>query len=100
MEVINAFPGYEYVIDENNKPHNMYMGEDVGFGGYVFARPGMYGRTVCFDVSGMHPASIRALNCLGEYTKNFGDIVDARLAIKHKDFDTARKMLGGKLSPY
>ena len=74
MEVINAFPGYEYVIDENNKPHNMYMGEDVGFGGYVFARPGMYGRTVCFDVSGMHPASIRALNCLGEYTKNFGDI--------------------------
>ena len=100
MEVINAFPGYEYVIDENNKPHNMYMGEDVGFGGYVFARPGMYGRTVCFDVSGMHPASIRALNCLGEYTKNFGDIVDARLAIKHKDFDAARNMLGGKLAPY
>ena len=100
MGVINAFPGYEYVIDENNKPHNMYMGEDVGFGGYVFARPGMYGRTVCFDVSGMHPASIRALNCLGEYTKNFGDIVDARLAIKHKDFDAARNMLGGKLAPY
>ena len=100
MEVINAFPGYEYVIDDKNQPHNMYMGEDVGFGGYVFARPGMYGRTVCFDVSGMHPASIRALNCLGEYTKNFGDIVDARLAIKHKDFDAARNMLGGKLAPY
>ena len=100
METINAFPGYEYIIDENNKPHNMYMGEDVGFGGYVFAQPGMYGRTVCFDVSGMHPASIRALNCFGEYTKNFGDLVDARLAIKHKDFDAARTMLGGKLAPY
>ena len=100
METINAFPGYEYIIDENNKPHNMYMGEDVGFGGYVFAQPGMYGRTVCFDVSGMHPASIRALNCFGDYTKNFGDLVDARLAIKHKDFDAARTMLGGKLAPY
>lgn len=101
MSPINSFPGYEFVkIGPDNRPHNMYKGEDVGFGGYVYAEPGMYGRTVCFDVSGMHPASIRALNCFGEYTKNFGDLVDARLAIKHKDFDAARTMLGGKLAPY
>ena len=100
-DVINAFPGYEFVkFGDDKKPHNMYRGEDVGMGGYVYAEPGMYGRTICFDVSGMHPASIRAMNCFGEYTKNFGDIVDARLAIKHKDFDTARKMLDGKLAPY
>lgn len=98
---INSFPGYEFIpYGEDGKPHNIYKGEDMGFGGYVFALPGMYGRTVCYDVSGMHPASIRAMNCFGEYTKNFGDIVDARLAIKHKDFDTARTMLGGKLAPY
>lgn len=97
----NAFPGYTFVpYGEDKQPHNMYRGEDVGFGGYVFSRPGIYGRTVCFDVSGMHPASIRALNCFGEYTKNFGDLVDARLAIKHKDFESAKKMLGGKLAPY
>ena len=101
METINAFPGYEYVpFGEDKKPHNMYKGEDVGFGGYVFAIPGMYGRTVCFDVSGMHPASIRALNYLGAYTKNYADLVDARTAIKHKDFDSAKKMLNGKLAPY
>lgn len=101
MAVINAFPGYEYIsIGDDGRPHNMFKGEDIGFGGYVYAKPGMYGRTVCFDVSGMHPASIRALNCFGEYTKNFGDLVDARLAIKHKDFDTARTMLDGKLAPY
>jgi len=101
MSIINSFPGYEFVeFGEDNKPHNIYKGEDVGFGGYVYAEPGMYGRTVCFDVSGMHPASIRAMNCFGEYTKNFGDLVDARLAIKHKDFDAARKMLDGKLAPY
>ena len=100
-ETINAFPGYEFVeFGEDKKPHNMYRGEDVGFGGYVYAEPGMYGRTICFDVSGMHPASIRALNAFGEYTKNFGDIVDARIAIKHKDFEAARKMLDGKLAPY
>ena len=99
--VINSFPGYEFIkFGEDGKPHNIYHGEDVGFGGYVYSKPGMYGRTVCFDVSGMHPASIRALNCFGEYTKNFGDLVDARLAIKHKDFESARKMLGGKLAPY
>ena len=99
--MINAFPGYEYVkFGEDSKAHNMYRGEDVGFGGYVWALPGMYGRTVCFDVSGMHPSSIRALNYLGQYTKNYADLVDARTAIKHKDFDTARKMLGGKLAPY
>lgn len=101
MSVINAFPGYEYIqFGEDKKPHNMYRGEDVGFGGYVYAQPGMYGRTVCFDVAGMHPASIRALNYLGEYTKNYADLVEARTAIKHKDFEAARKMLDGKLAPY
>ena len=101
MKPINAFPGYEFVpCGDDKQPHNIYKGEDVGFGGYVYAEPGMYGRTVCFDVGGMHPASMRALNAFGEYTKNFGDIVDARLAIKHKDFETARKMLNGKLAPY
>ncbi len=101
MTNINAFPGYVFVpCGEDKKPHNLYRGEDVGLGGYVYANPGMYGRTVCFDVSGMHPASIRALNCFGEYTKNFADLVDARLAIKHKDFESAKKMLDGKLAPY
>lgn len=101
METINSFPGYEFVeFGDDNKPHNIYKGEDVGFGGYVWAKPGMYGRTKCYDVSGLHPASIRALNLFGEYTKNFGDLVDVRLAIKHKDFDSARTMLDGKLAPY
>lgn len=101
MEAVNIFPGYEFIeCGDDFHSHNMYRGEDVGFGGYVYAEPGMYGRTVCFDVSGMHPASIRALNAFGEYTKNFGDLVDARLAIKHKDFDSAKQMFNGRLAPY
>lgn len=48
----------------------------------------------------MHPTSIVQLNLFGKYTKNFEDILNARLAIKHKKFSDASKMLGGKLAPY
>ena len=101
MNIINSFPGYECVwSNEDNKYHNMFRGTDVGMGGYVYAEPGVYGNVALLDVAGMHPASLIAMNCFGEYTKNFQDIRDARIAIKHGDFDSARKMLNGKLAPY
>ena len=98
--VINKFPGYEFIFDENGKPHNMFRGEDVGFGGYVYAKEGMYGRTVVLDVSGQHPASIRAMNCFGDKTERFGELVDLRTYIKHGDLETARTMLDGKVAKY
>ena len=90
-----TFPGYEF-----KQGKNMYRGTDLGFGGYVYAEPGMYTNVALIDVQSMHPASIIAMNCFGEYTKYFKDIRDARVAIKHGDFDKARKMLDGKLAPY
>jgi hypothetical protein len=49
----------------------------------------------------MHPASIIAEQLFGpEYTKRFQEIRDARVAIKHKDFESAKKMLDGKLAKY
>jgi hypothetical protein len=48
----------------------------------------------------MHPTSIIQLNMFGEYTKNFAALVEARLAIKNGDYESARGMLGGKLAPY
>lgn len=99
--MINSFPGYEFkILDTDGKYHNMFRGTDVGKGGYVYAEPNIYGNVALLDVAGMHPASLIAMNCFGEYTKNFQDIRDARIAIKHGDFDTARKMLDGKLAPY
>lgn len=95
MDIINAFPGYEFV---NGK--NIYRGTDVGKGGYVYAEPGMYGNIALLDVASMHPHSAINLNAFGEYTQHFKDLVDARIAIKRKDFDKARKMFGGKLAPY
>lgn len=91
----SIFPGYEFVDGKN-----MYMDTDLGFGGYVYAEPGMYGNVALIDVASMHPASIIAMNCFGDYTQRFKDIRDARVMIKHKDFDGARKILDGKLAPY
>lgn len=99
--IINSFPGYEFIeCGKDKKPHNIYRGTDIGFGGYIISNPGMYGNVALLDIQSLHPNSIRAMNAFGEYTKNFTDLVDARVAIKHGDFESARKMLNGRLAPY
>lgn len=91
-----VFPGYKYEAGKST-----YRGEEVGEGGYVYAEPGMYGNVALLDIASMHPASIIAEQLFGpEYTQRFQDIRDARVAIKHKDFDAARKMLNGALAKY
>ena len=94
-DIINAFPGYEFKDGKN-----MYRGDDLGKGGYVYAEPGMYWNVALLDVASLHPHSITAMNCFGKYTKNFEDIMNARVSIKHKDFDAVRHMFAGKLAPY
>ena len=90
------FPGYKF---ENGK--SIYRGEEVGEGGYVYAEPGMYGNIALLDIASMHPSSIIAEILFGpEYTKRFQEIRDARVAIKHKDFEKAKKMLNGALAKY
>ena len=91
-----VFPGYIY---DHGK--SMYRGEEVGEGGYVYAEPGIYSNVALLDISSMHPSSIIAEQLFGEeYTKRFQEIRDARIEIKHGNFDKARKMLGGSLAKY
>lgn len=90
------FPGYVF---ENGK--SMYRGEDVGLGGYVYAEPGVYHHVALLDIASMHPSSIVAENLFGtEYTKRFKDILQARIFIKHKDYQSAGALFDGKLSGY
>lgn len=90
------FSGYKYEFGKST-----YRGEEVGEGGYVYSEPGMYSNVALLDIASMHPASIIAEELFGPtYTKRFQDIRDARIAIKHKDFEAARKMLDGKLAKY
>jgi hypothetical protein len=110
-DLVSNFDDDHAVFDENRRPifpgykheggKSTYRGEEVGEGGYVYAAPGMYGNVAVLDVASMHPSSIVAEELFGEeYTRRFKDILDARIAIKHKDFGTARKMLNGALAKY
>lgn len=89
------FPGYKYELGKST-----YRDEYPGEGGYVYAEPGMYTNVALLDIASMHPASILKLNLFGKYTPRYKELLDARLAIKHKDYDKARSMLGGLLNKY
>lgn len=94
--ILPFFKGYKF---EGGK--STYMGDEIGEGGRVFSRPGMYGYVWDGDIASQHPHSV-IFECLfgPEFTKRFEDIVKARVAIKHKDFETAGQLLGGALKPY
>lgn len=95
-DLSKEFPGYVY-----ERGVSTYRGVTVGEGGYVYAEAGMYENVALLDVASMHPTSIDRLNLFGdEYTRNFADLTRARLAIKNKDYDSARSLLGGRLGPY
>lgn len=100
-DIINKFDGYEYVYSDKDKSfHNIYRNTDVGKGGYVYAEPGIYGNVALLDVQSMHPNSAINLNIFGKYTKNFKEILDARVDIKQGYLDEVRNMFAGKLAKY
>jgi energy-coupling factor transporter ATP-binding protein EcfA2 len=94
-DLSKEFKGYKFDGKEST-----YRGEVTGEGGYVYAEPGIYENVALLDVASMHPTSIEALNLFGPYTKSFSDLKQARMAIKHKDYEAARSLLGGKLKPF
>lgn len=94
-DLSQMFPGYKFEFGKSS-----YWGEDPGEGGYVYAEPGMYTDVALLDIASMHPSSIEALNMFGSYTSRFSDIKNARIFIKHKDFDKAGELLNGAFKPY
>lgn len=89
------FPGYEY-----KKGVSTYLGEEVGEGGYVYAEPGVHTDVALLDVASMHPTSIIAMNMFGPYTKRYSDLMEARLAVKHGEFEKLDTLLDGALKPF
>ena len=94
-DLSEMFPGYKFDAGKST-----YRDEEVGEGGYVYSEPGMYSDVALLDIASMHPNSAINLNIFGPYTKNFKELVDARLFIKHGDYESAGKLFGGKLVPY
>lgn len=94
-DLSTMFPGYKYDFGIST-----YMGETIGEGGYVYAEPGAYGNVPVKDVASMHPHSMIALNIFGKYTPRLKELVEARIAVKHQDKTSAKKLLDGVLIPY
>ena len=104
------FPGYRFewiTVDDKGKKlekgywKSTYRGEEVGEGGYVYAEHGVYSNVALLDIASMHPSSIIAEQLFGPvYTKRFADIVQARIYIKHKQYDKAKELFDGKLAKY
>ena len=94
--ILPYFPGYKFVGGKST-----YRGFEVGEGGFVYAEPGMYENVALIDVASMHPHSMISECLFGpRYTERFMDLVRGRIAIKHKDFEMAKKILDGKFAPY
>ena len=90
------FPGYIY---EGGK--SIYKGVEVGEGGRVFSRPGIYTDIALLDITSMHPHSAMAEALFGaKFTRRFREIVYGRVHIKHNAWDEVNKILDGKLTPY
>jgi len=94
-DLSEQFPGYVF-----DGKQSTYCDEVTGEGGYVYSEPGYYTDVVVLDVVSMHPSSIEQLNLFGPYTRNYSDLVDARIAIKNRDYDRARACLDGKIAPF
>lgn len=94
-DLSETFPGYKFELGKS-----YYKGEEPGEGGYVYAEPGIYENVAVLDVVSMHPKSIQILNLFGPYTKNYAALTEARVAIKHEDYDRARTLMDGRLAPF
>lgn len=106
--VLPYFPGYKFEWTEKvvagrkiRQPVSTYRGEVVGEGGYVYSEAGIYTNVALLDITSMHPnSSIDECIFGARYTLMLKELIDARVAIKHEDWDSVSKMLDGRLIPY
>ena len=94
--ILPFFKGYEFKDGVST-----YLGETIGEGGRVYSVRGYYEWVWDGDIASQHPHSIISEVLFGpRYTKIFEEIVEARVAVKRKDFEKARTMLSGALGAY
>ena len=111
-DLSKIFPGYEfneYGIDRSRynegvkivSGKSIYKGIDPGEGGRKIGYPGFWYNVGLFDVASMHPSSMIKLKVFGpEITKRLENLKNARVAIKHGDYEKAIMLLGEKVRKY
>jgi hypothetical protein len=96
-DLSKEFPGYKF----ENGVSSYRDVEEVGEGGYVYSNPGIYHNVITFDVASMHPHSVIALNLFGDrYTQKFKELVEARIAVKHRDTETLKVIFNGAFAEF
>jgi energy-coupling factor transporter ATP-binding protein EcfA2 len=105
VDLSKEFPGYKFVKEwdpssQKYTKQNMYRGEDLGFGGWVYAKTGIYRNVGLLDIKSMHPHSAINMNYFGVYTTVFQTVVKARVYIKEGNFEEAKKLFDGILKPF
>ena len=100
-DLSKEFPGYKFDKYAPKGKKSTYLGEEIGEGGRVFANPGIYENVGLYDIASMHPHTIIFLKLFGSYyTKRFEQLVQARIAVKHRDLDKLDTLLNGCLAKY
>lgn len=95
-DLSTIFPGYTFSFGKS-----LYRGEDPKEGGYVYSNPGIWGNVALLDIASMHPHSVIALNLFGDrYTAKFQELVNTRIAVKHKDREAIRTAFDGRLAEF
>lgn len=94
-DLSTIFPGYKYSFGKSE-----YMGEDPSEGGLVRHKAGVWENVELDDVVSMHPHAAKALNYFGPYQERFNQLIDARVAVKHHNFELARTYFNGALTSY
>ena len=94
--ILPFFPEYTF---ENG--YSKFEDFDVGEGGLVISLPGMYSDVDLLDIMSMHPHSVIAECLFGpEYTAKFKELVELRIAVKHRDIETISSYMNGALIKY
>ena len=115
-DLSKEFPGYEfsqfgidkdrYNLGDDGKSvmtsgKSIFMGDDPSEGGYVYYKTGIHVNVALLDIASLHPTTIEVLQLFGpEYTAKYSEIKSARIAVKHRDWTSARTLLNGVLAPF
>lgn len=115
-DLSKEFPGYEFNMmgidpERYNKwpdgssvmttGKSIFMGDDPSEGGYVYYETGIHRNVALLDIASLHPTTIEVLQLFGtEYTDKYVELKTARVAVKHKDWGAARKLLDGAFIPF
>lgn len=99
--ILPFFPGYEFDQYAPKDKKSSFHGDFGGEGGRTFSSEGIWVNVLDLDITSQYPFSMRMEVLLGPvYQKILDELVDARVAVKHRDFETAGSLLQGALKPF